>query len=92
MSHTLRFIGTVTTNIVQNPSASIIELDCIPTVTYNATELDVVVFNERVYLFHDNMWLPIEQIFDIMDEEEKKYEQEKDFHRKWWCNKWQEYI
>jgi hypothetical protein len=85
MSHTLRFIGAITTNIVQNPNANVVELDSIHTVICNITELDVVVFNERVYLFHDNTWLPIEQILDIMDEGEKKYEQEKDFHRKWWC-------
>lgn len=59
------FIGQIATNIVQNPSAKMIELDCMPVVTHKAEELNVGVFNEKPYLFHDQIWHPLEDYFEL---------------------------
>lgn len=62
------FIGQIATNIVQDPGAKIVELECMPVVTHKAEELDIGVFNGKPYIYHDQVWFPIEDLlFELED-------------------------
>lgn len=63
----LTFIGSITTNIVQNPSAKVVELSDMAVVTREAEELDIGIFNGKPYLYHDQIWHPLEDYFELED-------------------------
>ena len=61
------FIGGITTDIVQNPSAKVVELSGMYVATRKAEELDIGVFNGKLYLYHDQIWHPLEDYFEVED-------------------------
>lgn len=63
----LLFIGETTTNIVQNPCAEIVEMNCMSVVRHKAQELDVVVFNGGEYVYHNKEWQSVRELFGLGD-------------------------
>lgn len=61
------FIGGIVTDIVQNPSAKVVELNDMYVATRKAEELDIGVFNGKLYLYHDQIWYPMEYYFEEED-------------------------
>ena len=59
------FIGSIATNIVQNPSVKVVELSDMYVATREAKELDLGVFNGKLYLYHDQIWHPLEDYFEL---------------------------
>ena len=61
----LLFIGKTTTNIVQDPCAETVEMNCMPVVHHKAQELDVVVFNGEAYAYHNKEWQSVRELFGL---------------------------
>lgn len=63
----LCFIGGIATDIVQNPRAKVVELSDMYVATRKAEELDIGVFNGKPYLYHDQIWHPLGDYFELED-------------------------